>query len=166
MDGYETAHYSRAVLPAPGIRRPPDPGRKLQIGLPARLKVGALPDSPVTGKLVRIAPQAVEKDNAKLFEVEIVLDPGQKVVLRSGYSANADLAIREKKDVLLVSERLVTFEDGWKKAFVELPGVGPKDPPKKIEIKIGLSDGLNIEVTEGLEAGAKVIERPPREIKG
>jgi hypothetical protein len=61
---------------------------------------------------------------------------------------------------------LVTFEDGGKKAFVELPGVGPKDPPKKTEIKTGLSDGLNIEVTEGLEAGAKVIERPPREIKG
>ena len=139
---------------------------KLQDGLPARLKVGALPDAEVTGTLTRIAPQAIEKDNAKLFEVEIELHPDQKVILRSGYSANVDLVIREKNDVLLVPERLVLFEDGGKKAFVEIPGAGPKDPPQKTEIRTGLSDGLNIEVVSGVNAGDKVIERPPKEIKG
>ena len=139
---------------------------KLALGLPARLKVGALPDKPVTGTLTRIAPQAIEKDNAKLFEVEIELADNSGVVLRSGYSANVDLVIREKKDVLLVPERLVTFEDGGKKAFVELPGPGPKDGPKKVEIQTGLSDGLNIEVVSGLQKGDHVIERPPKEIKG
>jgi HlyD family secretion protein len=139
---------------------------KLHEGLPARLKIGALPDKEVRGKLTRIAPQAIEKDNAKLFEVEIELDPDQAVVLRSGYSANVDLVIREKKDVILVPERLVIFEDGGKKAFVEVPGARPKDEPKKIEIATGLSDGLNLEVVSGLSKGDKVIERPPREIKG
>jgi HlyD family secretion protein len=139
---------------------------KLQEGLPARLKVGALPDASVTGKLTRIAPQAIEKDNAKLFEVEIELDPDQEVVLRSGYSANVDLVIREKTDVLLVPERLVTFEDGGKKAFVEIPGIGPKDEPKKVEIETGLSDGLNVEVVAGLKGGDRVVERPPKEIQG
>jgi len=139
---------------------------KLKEGLPARLKIGALPDKEVLGRLTRIAPQAVEKDNAKLFEVEIELDPGQEVVLRSGYSANVDLVIREKGDVVLVPERLVTFEDGGKKAFVEVPADKAKDPPRKVEITTGLSDGLNIEVVLGLEPGAKVIERPPREIRG
>jgi HlyD family secretion protein len=139
---------------------------KLREGLPARLKIGALPDATVTGVLTRIAPQAVEKDNSKLFEVEIELDPGQNVVLRAGYSANVDLVIREKKDILLVPERLVTFEDGGKKAFVEIPGASPKDEPKRVEIKTGLSDGLNVEVVSGLKAGDKVVERPPREIKG
>ena len=79
-----------------------------------------------TGKLYRIAPQATEKDSAKLFDVEIELDPAKGVVLRAGYSANADIVIREKKDMLLIPERLVTFEDGGKKAFVEIPGAGPK----------------------------------------
>ena len=139
---------------------------KLKEGLPARLKVGALPDTEVRGRLTRIAPQAIEKDNAKLFEVEIELDPGQEVVLRSGYSANVDLVIREKDDVVLVPERLVTFEDGGKKAFVEVPAAKPGDPPRKVEIATGLSDGLNLEVLSGIEAGAKVIERPPREIRG
>ena len=139
---------------------------KLKEGLPARLKIGALPDKEVLGKLTRIAPQAIEKDNAKLFEVEIELDPKQDVVLRSGYSANVDLVIREKGDVTLVPERLVTFEDGGKKAFVEVPADKPGAEPRKVEIATGLSDGLNLEVVSGLEAGAKVIERPPREIKG
>ncbi len=138
---------------------------KLQVGLLARLKIGALPDTQITGKLVRIAPQATEKDNAKLFEVEIELDPGQDVVLRSGYSANADLVIREKNEVVLVPERLITFEDGGKQAFVEFPGPGPDDPPRKVEIKTGLSDGLNVEVVDGVKVGDKLVERPPREIK-
>ena len=138
---------------------------KLQEGLPTRLKIGALPDKPVTGKLTRIAPQAIEKDNAKLFEVEIELDPGQEVVLRSGYSANVDIVIREKDEVVLVPERLVTFEEGGKKASVEKPGGAPGAEPVKVAIETGLSDGLNVEVTSGLNAGDKVIERPPREIK-
>ena len=78
---------------------------KLTIEMPVSLKIGALPDQAVTGKLSRIAPQAIEKDNAKLFEVEIIMDSFKDVMLRAGYSANADIVIREKKDILLIPER-------------------------------------------------------------
>jgi len=84
-------------------------------------------------------------------------------VLRAGYSANADVIIQEKKDVLLVPERLVTFEKD--DAFVELPPVDPKAEPQKKAIKVGLSDGMNVEVLEGLAQGDKVVQRPPKEIK-
>jgi len=137
---------------------------KLSVGMPTRIKVGALPTDVVTGRVSRIAPQAQQKEGATLFDVEIELDPGQKITLRAGYSANADVIIREKKDVLTIPERLVTFEDGGKKATVEVPGKDPKAEPKKVEIKTGISDGLNVEVTSGLEKGQKVVERPPKEI--
>lgn len=137
---------------------------KLKFGLPARIKVGALPTDVVTGKVSRIAPQAQQKDGATLFDVEIELDPGQKFTLRAGYSANADLIIREKKDVLTIPERLVSFEDGGKKAFVEIPAADPKAQPKRLEVKLGISDGLNVEVVEGLKKGEKVVQRPPKEI--
>ncbi len=137
---------------------------KLKVGLPARIKVGALPTDVVTGRVARIAPQAQQKDGATLFDVEIELDPTTKITLRAGYSANADLIIREKKDVLTVPERVVIFEDGGKKTFVELPSGKPKEPPKKTEIKLGISDGLNAEIVAGLQAGAKVLERPPKKI--
>jgi len=137
---------------------------KLSGTMPARIKVGALPTDVVTGRVQRIAPQAQQKEGATLFDVEIELDPGQKITLRAGYSANADVIIREKKDVLVVPERLVTFEDGGKKTFVEVPGDNPKAEPKKVEVKTGISDGLNVEIVSGLSKGAKVIERPPKEI--
>ncbi len=137
---------------------------KLSVGMPTRIKVGALPTDVVTGRVSRIAPQAQQKEGATLFDVEVELDPSQKITLRAGYSANADVIIREKKDVLTVPERLVTFEDGGKKATVELAGAGPKAQPKKVEIKTGISDGMNIEVVSGLRKGDHVVERPPKEI--
>ena len=139
---------------------------KLKLGVEARIKVGALPDEVVTGRLNRIAPQAREKDNARLFDVEIELNPPPPgLVLRAGYSANADLVIREKKDVLVLPERLVHIEKDAK-PWVEVPASTPGGEPRKVEIEVGLSDGMNIEVSAGLAKGDKVIERPPREIKG
>ncbi len=137
---------------------------KLKVGLPARIKVGALPNDVVTGKVARIAPQAQQKEGATLFDVEIELDSSSQLTLRAGYSANADLVIREKKDVLVLPERLVIFEDGGKKTFVEVADADPKKPPKKTEITVGISDGLNVEVLKGLSKGKKVVERPPKEI--
>jgi HlyD family secretion protein len=137
---------------------------KLSGAMVARIKVGALPTDVVTGHVARIAPQAQQKEGATLFDVEIELDPGQKITLRAGYSANADVIIREKKDVLVLPERLVTFEDGGKKTFVEVPNSEPKGEPKKVDVKTGISDGLNVEIVSGLSKGAKVVERPPKEI--
>jgi HlyD family secretion protein len=137
---------------------------KLRVGLPARIKVGALPTDVVTGRVSRIAPQAQQKEGATLFDVEIELDPSNKIVLRAGYSANADVIIREKKDVLVLPERVVIFEDGGKKTFVELPGAKEKEEPKNVEVKLGISDGMNAEITSGVTKGAKVVERPPKKI--
>lgn len=137
---------------------------KLSVGMQTRIKVGALPTDVVTGRVSRIAPQAQQKEGATLFDVEVELDPSAKITLRAGYSANADVIIREKKDVLVIPERLVTFEDGGKKATVELAGSDAKAPAKKVEIKTGISDGMNVEVMSGLKKGDRVIERPPKEI--
>jgi len=139
---------------------------KLEIGVQARLKIGALPGRLVTGRLTRIAPQALEEDGARLFEVEIELDAVDELTLRAGYSANADLVIREKTEILLIPERLVLFEDEGATTFVEIPGDAPEFEPVKVEIETGLSDGLNIEVVTGLEEGAHIVQRPPRDILG
>ncbi len=131
---------------------------------------GIVPKSEVdthreTYELTRIALQkAQQKEGATLFDIEIELDPSANVTLRAGYSANADLIIREKKDILTIPERLVIFEDGGKRTFVELPADKPKGEPKKTPVKIGISDGLNVEVLEGLKKGDKVLQRPPKEI--
>jgi HlyD family secretion protein len=135
---------------------------KLREGMPARIKIGALPDAKVDGVLSKISPKSKSAEGATLFDVEIELRPGPGVVLRAGYSANADVVVKEKGDVLLIPERLVTFADG--KASVEVPGPPGAEPVKK-EIKVGLSDGMSVEVAEGLAENELVVERPPKKIE-
>ena len=134
---------------------------KLHEGMPTHIKIGALPEAKVEGKIYKISPKSKTAEGATLFDVEIELDTASNVTLRAGYSANADLIIREKKDVLLLPERLVTMEAG--KSTVEVPGTG--EEPAKKEIKVGLSDGINVEVAEGLKEKDLVVERPPKKIE-
>jgi HlyD family secretion protein len=136
---------------------------KLREGMPAHIKVGAMPDAKVDGKLSKIAPKSKTADGATQFDVEVELIPGQDVVLRSGYSANAEIAVRSKEGVLLIPERLVTFLDG--KSTVEVPNATPGAEPVKRSVKVGLSDGLNVEIAEGLKEHDAVVERPPKKIE-
>jgi len=135
---------------------------KLREAMPARIKVGAIPDAKVDGRVYKIAPKSKTAEGATLFDVEIELLPGKDVTLRAGYSANADIVVREKQDVLLLPERLVALAGG--KATVEVPGIGDAAPTKK-DVKVGLSDGIQIEIVEGLKEKDAVVERPPKKIE-
>ncbi|MEJ2421587.1 MAG: efflux RND transporter periplasmic adaptor subunit, partial [Acidobacteriota bacterium] len=137
---------------------------KLKVGMPVRIKIGALPNTIVHGKLSRIAPQSEQKNGGTVFQVEIELNPHDKAELRSGYSANADIIIQEKKNVLMIPERVVYFKNGGKETYVELPGATKDAKPKKVDVKLGLSDGLNVQVLSGLKAGQHILEKKPKEI--
>ncbi|RMF73111.1 MAG: efflux RND transporter periplasmic adaptor subunit [Acidobacteria bacterium] len=139
---------------------------KLRVGMPARISVGALPDIEVRGHLVRIAPQAIERQGARVFEVELELEPPDGVTLRAGYSATADVIVREKSDIVVLPERLVHFSEDGERTWVEIPGEAPGDPPRRVDVELGLSDGLRVEIVSGLEAGDAVVERPPRDVLG
>ncbi len=133
---------------------------KLTDGMAAEIQIGALPDAKIPGRVDRIFPKAKKEGNATLFDIWIFIDEVTGATLRAGFSATASIQIRERKQVALLPERLVLFEDG--KKFVEVPD-GEKT--KKIEVRTGLSDGLNIEILDGVKEGDQVVERPPREIK-
>jgi len=136
---------------------------KLKEGMPAQIKIGALPDAKVDGKIAKIAPKSKTAEGATLFDIEIDLEPADGVVLRAGYSANAEIAVREAHDVLVIPERLVTFADG--KASVETPSPVEKAEPVKKDVEVGLSDGINLEVVAGLDENDLVVERPPKQIE-
>lgn len=133
---------------------------KIGDGLAAEIQIGALPDAKVLGHVDRIFPKAKKEGNATLFDIWIHISDAAGTKLRAGFSATASIRIRESRQVVLIPERLVLFENG--KKFVEVPD---GEATKKVEIRTGLSDGLNIEILEGLKEGDKVVERPPREIK-
>jgi HlyD family secretion protein len=135
---------------------------KLGEGMEAEIKVGALPNVQVAGALTRISPKARKQDNATLFDLEIVIHESDGATLRAGYSANADIVINRKDSVLVVPERLVTFAND--SATVEILDSSAHEVSQRL-IVTGLSDGLQIEVVEGLELGELIVERPPKEIQ-
>jgi HlyD family secretion protein len=133
---------------------------KLTEGMEVEIEVGALPNEKVTGRLGKISPKAHKEEGSTLFEVEIEIEGLSDAFLRAGYSANADIIITKKTDILMIPERLVKIEDSI--ATVEVQDTAGVITPR--EIKTGLSDGIKIEVTDGLEEGELLVERPPREI--
>ncbi|MEX0844558.1 MAG: efflux RND transporter periplasmic adaptor subunit [Balneolaceae bacterium] len=132
---------------------------KVQIGMPVELKIGALPADTILGEVSHISLKAIEEDNATVFPIEITIIDTKGAVLRAGYSANADIIIRKMENTLTIPERVIEMRDG--KAFVEVPGDEPGSRIEK-EIKIGMSDAITVAVSEGLEEGEKVLERPVR----
>jgi HlyD family secretion protein len=135
---------------------------KIVTGMEAEIQIGALPEAKIAGRVALIYPKAKKEGNATLFDIEISIQPAAGTTLRAGFSATASIRIRERKQVLILPERLIIFENG--KRFIEIPK-GRGLEAQKIEIQTGLSDGLNIEILSGIKEGDKVVERPPREIK-
>jgi len=133
---------------------------KLVEGMEAEIQIGALPEAKIPGRVDRIFPKAKKEGNATLFDIWILISDAAGATLRAGFSATASIQIRSRTQVVLIPERLVLFEGG--KKFVEVP---EGEAVRKVEIRTGLSDGLNIEILDGLKEGDKVVERPPREIK-
>jgi HlyD family secretion protein len=128
---------------------------KLDTGQPVRFTVGAIPDKEVTGILRKISPKARKQDSATLFDVEADLVRAKDgPVLRAGYSTTARIAIARAESVLVIPERCVKYEGT--DATVRIPGKDGK--PEDRKITTGLSDGLTVEVKDGLAAGAKVLE--------
>ena len=133
---------------------------KLHEGMTVEIEIGALPNDKVNGVLKKISPKAHKEEGSTLFEVEISIEEIGKKFLRAGYSANADVIITKKEDILLIPERLITMKDSV--ASVEVQDSAGVVTTK--EVKTGLSDGIKIEVVEGLQEGEQVVERPPKEI--
>jgi HlyD family secretion protein len=134
---------------------------KLREGMTAELKVGALPNEHISGKLSKISLKAEKKDNATVFPIEVSIPRGGSSQLRAGYSANANVIIQKKDSVLTIPERVVTFRND--SAFVDIPAAGGAKTQRII--KTGLSDAINIEVTEGLKEGEEVLEKPVKKIE-
>jgi HlyD family secretion protein len=125
---------------------------KLSEGMPVSITVGALGEAKLEGKLEYIAPKGKEKEGTIEFEVRAAVKLKEGAVLRANYSANADIILDERHDVLAIEENVVIFEKG--KTFVDVETT-PQSFSRR-EVKLGLSDGINVEVLSGLAAGAKL----------
>ncbi len=128
---------------------------KVYLGQPARIKVESFKDKSFTGKVTRISPMGVEKDNVTTFEVRVSINnPGGE--LKAEMTANAEVILEEHKNVLQIPEGAILY-DKDKKASVEIPDAKGKEGKKKLAVNIGISNGAKTELLGGLKEGDQVV---------
>ena len=128
---------------------------KVYLGQPARISVESLKDKKFMGKVTKISPLGVEKDNVTTFEVRVsIQNPTGE--LKANMSANAEIILEEKHKVLMVPEAAVIY-DKDRHTFLETPDPGSKTGRRKLSAKLGISNGVKTELIEGLKEGQQVI---------
>ena len=128
---------------------------KVYIGQPARIKVESYKDRTFNGKVTKISPMGVEKDNVTTFEVRVSID-NAKGELKSMMTANAEIVLEDHKGVLMVPEGALIY-DKDRNASVEVPDSNAKDGRKKLNVTVGISNGSKTELLSGLKEGNQVI---------
>jgi HlyD family secretion protein len=128
---------------------------KLKPGMELVLNVGALEGKPFAATLEYISPKGVTDQGTIKFTIRAAVQLDKDLFLRSNYSANADIVLDKRENVLAINEGDLIIEKGA--TFVEVETT-PQQFEKR-EIKTGLSDGINIEVVSGLTAQDKIKHR-------
>ena len=122
---------------------------KLKQGMDMNVVIGALQNKTFPGRLTMIAPKGKDNSGTIKFPVEgDVFNPNNEYI-RAGFSANGEILLSSQKNALLLDESLVQYEksNGKDKAFVEVKQ--PDGKFKKIYVKLGASDGINVQILPG-----------------
>jgi len=125
---------------------------KIKQGMNLDLTIGAIDDVKFEAQLEYISPKGVQENGAVQFEIKAAVKLNNNYFIRSGYSANAEIILEERKDVLAVNESLLNFKND--STFVQ---VEVKDQVfEEKYVKTGISDGINIEILEGISKKDKL----------
>ncbi|MEH6605224.1 MAG: efflux RND transporter periplasmic adaptor subunit [Pseudomonadales bacterium] len=124
---------------------------KVKVGMELLLNIGALSDQQFSANLEYISPKGTNDQGTIKFEIKAAMIVQEDFFLRAGYSANADIVLDSRIDALAVNEGNLIIEDGT--SFLEIE-TGPQEF-KKTAIMTGLSDGINIEILEGISEATK-----------
>lgn len=129
---------------------------KLKQGMDMNIVIGALQNKTFPGRLTMIAPKGKDNNGTIKFPVEgDVFNPNNEYI-RAGFSANGEIVLNSQKNALLLDESLIQYEkkNGKDVPFVE---VKQKDGTfKKTYVKLGASDGINVQILSGIDRNAEV----------
>lgn len=128
---------------------------RINVGMPIKLSIGAIEDKKFDAVLEYVSPKGVEENGAILFEIKAAAQIADTINIRAGYSANAQIILAKSQNVLTVPESCISFSNDSAYVYQALT-TEPKQTFEKKHVVTGLSDGINIEIKSGLEAGQKV----------
>ena len=127
---------------------------KLKVGMPLEVSLGAIEDQALQAKLKFIAPKGNEEQGAVQFKIEADLYLNDSIFVRAGYSANASLVLERKDSVMAISESLLQFDRKTEEPYVEIEIEDQKF--ERRDVKIGISDGVNVEIISGVSKDDKI----------
>lgn len=129
---------------------------KLKQGMDMNIVIGALQNKSFPGRLTMIAPKGKDNNGTIKFPVEGDVHNPNNEYIRAGFSANGEIVMSSQKNALLLDESLVQYEksNGKDKAFVEVKQ--PDGKFKKVYVKLGASDGINVQILSGIDKNAEV----------
>ncbi|MBN2650203.1 MAG: efflux RND transporter periplasmic adaptor subunit [Prolixibacteraceae bacterium] len=119
---------------------------KIREGMDIILTIGAIDNEQFDAVLTYLSPKGVEQNGAIQFEIKADVNLKEGQFLRAGYSANASIVLEKRENVMTIPEGLLNFENGSSYVEVEVDS----QVFEKRFVELGISDGLNIEVTSGL----------------
>lgn len=141
---------------------------RIKVGMPMDITIGAMQDQELKASLEYVAPKGKEENGAIMFEMKAAVKVPTGVFIRAGYSANAKISLEKAENVLTVPESCVEFSGDTAYVYV----LKTKEPQKfdKRRVKLGLSDGIKIEVKSGLKLkdkirGSEVMDKKAEEPK-
>ena len=125
---------------------------RIAVGMDLILSVGAIESEQFDAELEFISPKGEDDRGAVKFDIRAAITLKDSSFLRAGYSATADIVLEKRDQVMAIREGNLIFEDG--RTFVDLM-VGEQQFERR-EVQTGLSDGINIEILDGLSEGDKI----------
>ena len=127
---------------------------KLKEGMDMNVVIGALQNKSFPGKVTLIAPKGTEESGTIKFNVEGNVTNPKGEYIRAGFSANGEVILSSQKNALLLDESLIQYDKGNNKSFVEVKQ--PNGSFKKTYVKLGASDGINVQILSGIDKNAEV----------
>ncbi|MGB0357863.1 MAG: efflux RND transporter periplasmic adaptor subunit [Flavobacteriaceae bacterium] len=126
----------------------------LRVGTPLKVSLGAIEDQELDASLKFIAPKGTEEQGAVQFKIEADMVLNDSIFVRAGYSANASIVLDRKEDILALREALIQFDRKTQDPYVEVMTGDQKF--ERREVKLGISDGVNVEILKGVSEDDEV----------
>ena len=128
---------------------------KVYMGQPARITVESYKDRKFSGKVTKISPMGVEKDNVTTFEVRVSIS-NESLKLMATMTANAEIMLEEHKGVLAIPEGAIIYKKD-RSTEVEIPDATAIGGKRRTPVTTGIGNGSKTEIVRGLAEGQQVI---------
>ena len=128
---------------------------RLHEDMPVKITLGALQNMSFDAVLEYISPKGVEENGANQFEIKAAITIPDSITVRSGYSANAEIVLERAQKVLTIPESAIEFSGDSTFVYLLTNGT-PEQEFQRQPVTIGMSDGIRIEIKQGLKEGQQV----------